>query len=795
MSTENHHPTEKSHTFTTSVDLTSAVENTVRRAARNSAVPVTRSDDNFSAGLQATEKIAAPASDTLRLLAATAAARDAKVGLKPSASTTRDLQQVRTAIKKFGGIKIMRPDGSINRQATQKMADYLKSPKYYDLRKRATVSSLHWYLKHSKNDVLRNMDFRRMSSKDVYRLIRKKDKLGLSETDLAALRLLRKQKKQVDLARRSSAQRGFIRTKALVKAASSLSASNEDFGRGAQITTAAALAATQGSVFTVKGAVLVNQTWKKHGLVGRQVAKAEKKVLTQAKKATLHAARTAGRGLRAAGKMSARALSVPAGKVRTAAKNAAAALARTSAGQTLSGGINAAVTAAKTNLKAAQALATRIARSKAAKRAAIAARQAGRIGKTAVGVSLLPYKAGRKILGALSRLFSGIRKWIWLSLGLLLGLYAVLIILCSSYMNMVEEQRTVEETVILADTDDFVRKMAVALIARSEEVLAAAKAVGETYDAYTLTLVDSSGRVLPISANNAKDILCAAYVILGGEEAFTEEPSARDACINDLWELMNPEPDYEESEIYYCDEEDCPGHQDVAITITVLFLEDLEKMEQEDLLSALNGSLYGAYMEEFSFNGGFSYPSDENDCILWASSLYFGDWIDLYGMEPDSRIATAQNSLTAEEMAEILSHVDATDAGAAAVSFALSKVGCPYDQDYHSSLTRDIYDCSSLVYRAYRESGTDISNAGLYSASEELRAAEMAGTVISLTDIQPGDLLFYETADARSEGRYRGCGHVAIYAGQGKMVEAKGRAWGVTLSPLRTSGLLAVSRP
>lgn len=788
-------PTEHLHTFTTSIDLTPAIERATQRAAREAAASVKKSDESFSAGLQASEKMAAPTSDALLLLAASAAAKDAKAGLKPTPQTKKDLQKVRTAIKKSGGIKIMRSDGSINSEATKKMADYLKSPKYYDLRKRATVSSLHWYLKHSKNDILRNLNFRRISSRDVDRLIRKKDKLGLSDTDLAALRLLRKQKKQADLARRFSAQRGFIRAKALAKAASALPAANEDFGRGAQITAAIAATSTQGVAFTTRSAIYLNRAWKKHGLLGRQVAKTEQKVLTQAKKGTRYVVRTAGRGLRAAGKMSARALSIPAGKIRTSAKNAAASLARTSAGQTLSGGINAAVTAAKTNMKAARALAASIAQSKAAKRAAIAARRAGKIGKTAVGVSLLPYRAGCKILGALSRLFTGIRKWLWLSLGLILALYAVLLIFCSSYMNMVEEQRTAEETVILADSDDFVRKMAVSLIARSEAALTAARAVGETYDAYTLRVVDSSGRVLPISTNNAKDILCAAYVILGGEEAFTEEPAARDACISDLWELMNPEPEYEESEVYYCDEEDCPGHQDVSITLTVLFLEDLEKMEQDALLSALNGSEYGACMEEFASNGGFAYPSDENDGILWASSLYSGDWIDLYGMEPDGRIATASTSLTAEEMAAILQNTDTTDAGGAALSFALSKVGCPYDQDYHFSLTEDIYDCSSLVYRAYRESGTDISNAGLYSAAEELRAAEMAGTVVSLTDLQPGDLLFYRTADAWSEGRYRGCGHVAIYAGQGKMVEAKGREWGVIVSPLRTSGLLAVSRP
>ena len=102
--------------------------------------------------------MAAPTSDALLLLAASAAAKDAKAGLKPTPQTKKDLQKVRTAIKKSGGIKIMRSDGSINSEATKKMADYLKSPKYYDLRKRATVSSLHWYLKHSKNDILRNLN-------------------------------------------------------------------------------------------------------------------------------------------------------------------------------------------------------------------------------------------------------------------------------------------------------------------------------------------------------------------------------------------------------------------------------------------------------------------------------------------------------------------------------------------------------------------------------------------------------------------------------------------------------------
>lgn len=122
--------------------------------------------------------------------------------------------------------------------------------------------------------------------------------------------------------------------------------------------------------------------------------------------------------------------------------------------------------------------------------------------------------------------------------------------------------------------------------------------------------------------------------------------------------------------------------------------------------------------------------------------------------------------------------------------YALSRVGCAYDQAYHWSLTADIFDCSSLAYRAYREVGIDISNGGVYSAAEICRNAVDSG-YIGYGDLQPGDLIFY---GGRNNGRFQGVYHVAIYVGDGKMVEARGSSWGVVYCDVRTANVVGYSR-
>lgn len=113
--------------------------------------------------------------------------------------------------------------------------------------------------------------------------------------------------------------------------------------------------------------------------------------------------------------------------------------------------------------------------------------------------------------------------------------------------------------------------------------------------------------------------------------------------------------------------------------------------------------------------------------------------------------------------------------------YALSKVGCRYSQDYHSSLTADIFDCSSLAYRAYRHAGINIALNGLYSAAAECEKMEKDNKAVS-DYLIPGDLVFWGGKD---NGRYKGVYHVAIYVGNGKIVEAYGTSKGVIYGDLR----------
>jgi gamma-D-glutamyl-L-lysine dipeptidyl-peptidase len=87
------------------------------------------------------------------------------------------------------------------------------------------------------------------------------------------------------------------------------------------------------------------------------------------------------------------------------------------------------------------------------------------------------------------------------------------------------------------------------------------------------------------------------------------------------------------------------------------------------------------------------------------------------------------------------------------------------------------YDCSGLTWAVYRTHGITIPR--------DADAQFAAGTPVSLAQMQPGDLLFYE---------HPVVGHVAMYIGGGKMIEAPNSASEVRIVPVRTSDFRGVRR-
>lgn len=114
-----------------------------------------------------------------------------------------------------------------------------------------------------------------------------------------------------------------------------------------------------------------------------------------------------------------------------------------------------------------------------------------------------------------------------------------------------------------------------------------------------------------------------------------------------------------------------------------------------------------------------------------------------------------------------------------AVEFAKSKVGNPYsqaqrDDGYH-------FDCSSLVYYAWKEAGVNISpgSTGAGTTETEVKWAEENGKVISTDNLQPGDLIFLST---KENGRYKNITHVVMYIGDNQVVHASSPKSGVKIS-------------
>lgn len=179
--------------------------------------------------------------------------------------------------------------------------------------------------------------------------------------------------------------------------------------------------------------------------------------------------------------------------------------------------------------------------------------------------------------------------------------------------------------------------------------------------------------------------------------------------------------------------------------------------------------------------------------VIIITTSFFSIFTDGVDVPPGDGYTYA--SLSDEEIDEIIENLyllypDLSYEQEVLLEYSLSKVGCEYNQNYHWSLTEDIFDCSSLAYRSYLEVGIDISNQGIYSAAEECRMV-VDGMHLVSDELMPGDLIFYGGSD---NDRYMGVYHVAIYVGDGKMVEARGTSWGVVYCDVRTTNAVAYGR-
>ncbi|WP_018686314.1 C40 family peptidase [Actinokineospora enzanensis] len=112
-----------------------------------------------------------------------------------------------------------------------------------------------------------------------------------------------------------------------------------------------------------------------------------------------------------------------------------------------------------------------------------------------------------------------------------------------------------------------------------------------------------------------------------------------------------------------------------------------------------------------------------------------------------------------------------TAAAGGAMQFALSQQGKPYL--WAASIDQqDSYDCSSLMLQSYRSAGVLLPRTS--------REQYHAGALLPVEQAQPGDLLFW----AYDESDPSTIHHVAMYLGDGKIVEAQQTGVPVHIRPV-----------
>lgn len=151
----------------------------------------------------------------------------------------------------------------------------------------------------------------------------------------------------------------------------------------------------------------------------------------------------------------------------------------------------------------------------------------------------------------------------------------------------------------------------------------------------------------------------------------------------------------------------------------------------------------------------------------------------------DKKLAQAEellDELKAEEREEILSRgvvrapsdVPASGRAAAAIAYALAQVGDSY---VYGAAGPNAFDCSGLTMMAWAQAGVSLP----HSSS----AQTGSGPHIAMSELQPGDLVFY----------YSPVSHVGLYIGNGMIVHAANPGTGVVVSAVGSMPYSGAVRP
>lgn len=127
------------------------------------------------------------------------------------------------------------------------------------------------------------------------------------------------------------------------------------------------------------------------------------------------------------------------------------------------------------------------------------------------------------------------------------------------------------------------------------------------------------------------------------------------------------------------------------------------------------------------------------------------------------------------------------ETGNRAVDLALTKLGTPYSQERRNQ--EGYFDCSSFTYWVYSQLGISLQHGGSNTAAAQGRYITENNLAVSYDSLAPGDLIFYSF---EVNNRYLNISHVAIYAGDGYVVDASFSKKKVVYRPIYSTGSIVL---
>lgn len=135
---------------------------------------------------------------------------------------------------------------------------------------------------------------------------------------------------------------------------------------------------------------------------------------------------------------------------------------------------------------------------------------------------------------------------------------------------------------------------------------------------------------------------------------------------------------------------------------------------------------------------------------------------------------SASRSASRPALRDVARDVAVSGRAGAAVDFALAQVGDAY---VYGAAGPDAWDCSGLTMQAWAAAGVSLPHSSSMQYS--------SGTRVAVSDMQPGDLVFY----------YSPISHVGLYIGNGQLVHAANPSRPVHVVPVDSMPITGVVRP